>query len=212
MNDMSSVIIPKSDQMNADDLIAGPRTITITDVTIRPGTEQPVSVHFDGDNGKPYKACKSMCRVMVAAWGPDAKQYVGRSLTLYRDPSVKWGGMEVGGIRISHMTHIERDMVMALTMTKGSRKPITVKPLKVEAPEDKAAAITADLIDAIASAADREALESITGSKRCVSLRARLDTERPELATKVTEAVTARLAAFDAFPGTASNRDGTERE
>lgn len=130
MNDMSPVIVPKSDQINADDLISGPRTITITGVDIRPGTEQPVSIYFEGDNNKPWRPCKSMSRVLVAAWGADAKQYVGRSVTLYRDPKVKWGGMEVGGIRVSHLSHIDRDMVMALTATKGKRAPHTVKPLK----------------------------------------------------------------------------------
>ena len=129
MNDMTSVIVPRSDQINSDDLIAGPMTITITDISIRPGTEQPVSIHFDGDNGKPWKPCKSMSRVLVALWGPDANAYKGRSLTLYRDPTVKWAGMEVGGIRISHMTHIEKDATLALTATKGSRKPHVVKPL-----------------------------------------------------------------------------------
>ncbi len=129
MSDMTAVITPKSDQKNADDLLSGPITIKITEVKIRPGTEQPISIHFEGDEGKPYKACKSMCRVMVAAWGPDSHAYVGRSMTLYRDPLVKWAGMEVGGIRISHMSDIGSPMTMALTATKGSRKPFTVKPL-----------------------------------------------------------------------------------
>lgn len=129
MSDMSAVIIPKSDQLNSDDLIAGPMTVTITGVTIRGGQEQPISVHYEGDKGKPYKACKSMCRVMVTAWGADSKQYVGRSMTLYRDPTVKWAGMEVGGIRISHMSDIASPLTMALTMTKSNRKPFTVKPL-----------------------------------------------------------------------------------
>jgi hypothetical protein len=128
-NDMRQAIIPKSDQLNADDLIAGEMTITITGVTVKGGQEQPVSISFAGDNGKPYKACKSMCRVMVAAWGPDSSKYVGRSMTLYRDPKVKWGGMEVGGIRISHMSDIDGSQTMALTMTRGSKKAYTVKPL-----------------------------------------------------------------------------------
>lgn len=132
MNDMTQVIVPRSDQLNSDDLIAGPRTIKITGVEIRPGTEQPVSIRFEGDNGKPWKTCKSMNRVLVAVWGPDAKNYVGRSVTIYRDASVKWGGMEVGGIRISHMSHIEEPQTFALTMTKGSRKPFTVRPLAIE--------------------------------------------------------------------------------
>ena len=131
MSSMAEAIIPKSDQLNADDLIAGPMTITITEVNIRGGTEQPVSIHFEGDNGKPYKSCKSMNRVLVTAWGADAKKYVGRSLTLYRDPTVKWAGMEVGGIRISHMSHIDSPLTMALTMTKQNKRPFTVKPLEV---------------------------------------------------------------------------------
>jgi len=134
MNDMSSVIIPKSDQINADDLIAGPLTITITEVEIRPGTEQPVTIRYVGDNGKPWRPCKSMSRVLVAAWGPDASKYAGRAVKLYRDPSVKWAGMEVGGIRISEMSDIDKPMVLALTETKKTRKPYTVKPLVREQP------------------------------------------------------------------------------
>lgn len=136
--DMSAVIVPKSDQINADDLLAGPRTIKITRVELRPGSEQPVSIFFDGDNGKPWKPCKSMARVLVYVWGADANNYVGRSLTLYCDKTVKWGGMEVGGIRISHMSHMPDATTMALTATKGSRKPFTVRPLVVAEPDPPA--------------------------------------------------------------------------
>jgi len=129
MNDMASAIIPKSDQLNADDLLAGPITIKITGVTVKGGQEQPVSIHFEGDDGKPYKSCKSMNRVLVTAWGPDSSKYVGRSLTLYCDPKVKWGGMEVGGIRISHMSDIDSPLTLALTVTRANKKPYTVKPL-----------------------------------------------------------------------------------
>lgn len=132
-DDMKQAIIPKSDQLNSDDLITGPMTIKITGVTVRGGQEQPVAISFEGDNGKPYKACKSMCRVMVAAWGPDSSKYVGRSMTLYRDPAVKWGGMAVGGIRISHMSHIDENMTMALTVTRANKKPYTVKVISTNA-------------------------------------------------------------------------------
>jgi len=132
MTDMNAVIVAKSDQLNSDDLMGGPKTIRVSQVAISPGSEQPVTVRFEGDEGKPWRPCKSMSRVMVAGWGPDAKEYVGRSLTLYRDPKVKWGGMEVGGIRISHMSHIERDMVMALTATRGKKDAYKVKPLAAQ--------------------------------------------------------------------------------
>lgn len=128
MNDMTSVIVAKSDQINADDLLGRTMTITIEDVIIKGGQEQPVSIVFAGSD-KVFRPCKSMSRVLVNVWGPDAKQYIGRSMTLYRDPSVKWGGMEVGGIRISHMSDIDSKVTMALTMTKANRKPFTVQPL-----------------------------------------------------------------------------------
>lgn len=130
--DMREVIKPKVDQLTADDALGGPITIRITGVKITPGTEQPISVSFEGDNGKPWRPCKTTARLMVAAWGADAKEYTGRSLTLYRDETVKWGGLAVGGLRISHMSHIDSDLVLALTMTKGKKAPTRVKPLKAE--------------------------------------------------------------------------------
>lgn len=133
MNDMNRAIVPKSDQLNADDLLAGPITIKVTGVSIKHTPEQPVAVNYEGDSGKPYKPCKSMCRVMVNAWGADSSKYAGRSMTLFCDPKVRWGGMEVGGIRISHMSHLDGAMTMALTMSKGSRKPFVVKPLATPA-------------------------------------------------------------------------------
>lgn len=137
MSDMTQVIAPNSSQINSDDLIAGAMTITITSVSIS-GVEQPVVINFVGDKGKPYKPCKSMCRIMVAAWGRDAKEYAGRRMTLYRDPSVKWGGVEIGGIRISHLSHLDKPLVVALTATRGSRKPYTVQPLRVSKAEQAA--------------------------------------------------------------------------
>jgi hypothetical protein len=117
--------------MNSDDLIGGPKTITITRVSAnQSSTEQPIAISYQGDNGKPYFPCKSMRRVLVSVWGKDGEAYAGRSLTLYRDPTVTWGGLAVGGIRISHMSGMDADMTMALTATKQSRKPYTVKRLK----------------------------------------------------------------------------------
>jgi hypothetical protein len=130
MIDMSSTIIPKSDQLNSDDLISGPVTIKITSVKKDEGSkEQPILIFFEGDNGKPWKPCKSMRKVLVEVWGKDGLSYVGRRLTLYRDPTVTWGGLAIGGIRVSHMGDIDADRTFALTATKQSRKPYTVKRL-----------------------------------------------------------------------------------
>jgi hypothetical protein len=129
--DMSNFITPKSDQLNADDLLAGPRTIKVTGVRANESSaEQPISISFDADNGKPYKPCKSMRRVMVHVWGANASAYIGRSMTVYCDPDVQFGGMKVGGIRISHMSHIDEPRTMALTATRARRANFTVQPLR----------------------------------------------------------------------------------
>lgn len=131
MNTMADVTQPKSDQINADDLIGGPMTVTITGVKIKAGEDQPISMSL-ANSAKVYRPCKSMARVFMSAWGADATAYIGRSLTLYRDPKVKWGGLEVGGIRISHMTDIEKDMVLMLTQTRANRAPHKIKPLQLQ--------------------------------------------------------------------------------
>ena len=132
--DMIATIVPKSDQLNSDDLIGRDMTIKVTRVTLDTTDEQPVALYFEGDGGKPYKPGKSMRRVLVHCWGPDAGSYAGRSLTIYRDADVKFGGMEVGGIRISAMSHIAKRQVMALTATRGNKKPFVVEPLRAAAP------------------------------------------------------------------------------
>lgn len=138
MIDMNNTIVPKTDQLNSDSLIGGPITITVTKVSANEGSsEQPISIFYSGDDGRPFKPCKSMRRVLVTVWGRDAANYVGRSMTLFRDPAVTWAGMAVGGIRISAMSNIDEPVTMALTASKQVRKPFTVRPLEVEKAKPK---------------------------------------------------------------------------
>lgn len=128
MSDLSATIVAKSDQLNADDLLTGPITITVTGVKAG-NTEQPIIINYDGDKGRPFKPCKTMRRVLVAAWGKNGHDWVGRSMTLFNEPTVKFGGVEVGGIRISHLSHIESALTLSTNVTKGKKAPYTVKRL-----------------------------------------------------------------------------------
>ena len=137
MSDLSTTTAGKSDQINADMFIGGQTlTIKVTQVEVKPGTEQPVTIHYEGENGRPFKPCLSMRRLLIHVWGNDGNAYAGRSMVLYNDPKVTFGPVATGGIRISHVSHIDGPMTVALTEKKGSRKPFTVKPLIVatEAP------------------------------------------------------------------------------
>ena len=126
--DITATLEAKSSQLNTDDLIAGARTITITQVSAG-SAEQPVAIGFEGDNNKPWYPCKSMRRVLVAAWGADSSQYIGRRVTLFRDPAVTYGGIQVGGIRVSHLSHLDGPLSIALTVTRQKRTPYRVQPL-----------------------------------------------------------------------------------
>ena len=70
-----------------------------------------------------------MRRVLVRAWGADGAQYVGKSMTLFLDDQVRFGGAAVGGIRISHLSHIENSITMALTATRATKKAYTVQAM-----------------------------------------------------------------------------------
>ena len=133
--DLTESIAPKSDQLNADDLIGGPVTVTIKDVTAG-NPEQPVNVALVEFPNRAYRPSKSMRRVMVLAWGPEAAAYVGRKLTLYRNPEITFGKDKVGGIEISHLTHLDKPLTVALTATRGRRKAFTVQPLAIAEKRD----------------------------------------------------------------------------
>ena len=129
--DVTQYIKAKSDQLNADDLMGG--AITVQIMGVKEGSkEQPVIIEIDGGH-QPFKPSKSDRRVIVAAWGPEADNWVGRSMTLFRDPSVIYAGIQVGGIRVTHLSHIDGDMKLMLSETRGKKKERLIKKLVVAA-------------------------------------------------------------------------------
>jgi hypothetical protein len=139
---LNETIAPDSTQLNAEDMLAGPITVTITAVE-RGTPDQPVNILLAEFPDRAYRPCKSMRRVLVAAWGPDASIYTGRRITLFNDPTVKWGGAAVGGVRISHLSDITARLTLSLTTTRGKRAPFIVEPL----PDAPPATVAADLVE-----------------------------------------------------------------
>ena len=131
IKDLRPTIIPKSDQLNSDQLLSGSRVIRITSVDISSAGEQPVIVHYDGEGGRPWKPCKTMRKVMIAAWGHDGTRWAGNSVELYTDPSVLFGGEEVGGIRIRRMSGIQKRLRVSLTATRGKKALYEIDPLPI---------------------------------------------------------------------------------
>lgn len=125
-------VAPKSDQLNFDDLIAGPIRVRVTGLAA--GTpDQPVLVRVvNAETGaamRDYKPCKSMRRVLIAAWGDKGREWIGKEAILTGDPDVVFGGVKVGGIRISHVSGISEQLKLRLTTTRSKRSEYVVRPI-----------------------------------------------------------------------------------
>lgn len=184
--DIAKTTEPRSDQINFDDVANKTVTVTVSEVK-RGSAEQPVEIHLVEYPGRPFKPSKSMRRVLVAAWGSEASAYKGRRMTLYGDPTVKFGGVEVGGIRISHLSHLGGPQTIALTVTRGKRSPFVVQPL----PGDDG---VAELVKAMQDAGTIPELAAVWDRVRAAGLSAQTylcevkDARKRELSQPVDEA------------------------
>lgn len=126
---------PRSDQWNADDFVGGPRTFTVAGVKVG-AAEQKYDIELVEGQGRAWRPPLTVLRLLIAAWGDEAAEWTGRRVTLYRDESVRFGSDQVGGIRVSHVSHLPdgKAMTVKLTTTRGRRAPVTVKPLPDSAP------------------------------------------------------------------------------
>jgi hypothetical protein len=177
--DISDTLAPKSDQMDYVDLIAGPKTLTITEVRRGPSPDQPVEIAF-AEFERPWRPAKTVRRVLVACWGTDSSVYTGRRVTVYGDASVKFGGQEVGGIRLSHASHIDSPVKVSLMIARGKSAPFTVQPLPTDTGglEAALADITnADSIPTLKAAWDLAGKRGLAAHPDVVALKERRKTE-----------------------------------
>lgn len=180
VSNLRSTIIPKSDQLNAEQLLAGPMTITVSEVRTSASDEQPVVIHYDGENGRPYKPCKTMRKVLILAWGEDGRQWPGKSMTVYNQPDVKFGGAEVGGIRISHLSDIPKPIKVSLTATRGKKALHEIARLDTADAQYMTAIQGADSLDALRDAFEA-AVKSTRDGKRREAFTAAKDRRKAEL-------------------------------
>jgi len=197
MNDMSQTIVAKSDQINAADLIGVTRTITIKEVRIKAGEDQPVTIMIEGDR-KAYRPCKGVRRLMVRVWGADASKYIGESMTLFCDPKVTWAGKEEGGIRVLSMTGLDEEIIEYMRISRAATKPYKIEPLIMG--RQQTAPLTLDQ-----ARADMQAADSLDALK-VVWTRKAMAPYRDELGELLAERKAA--LSFDAGDGPADSQRG----
>ncbi len=125
---MRVTIEKKTDQLNYEDFLGGV-TRVVTVAGVKAGTkEQQYDIAIEGD-ARAWRPAVTVLKILVAAWGDDAAEWVGRRAELYGDPDVTFGRDRVGGIRVSRLSHIAGPLSVNLTETRGKRKKHTVDPL-----------------------------------------------------------------------------------
>lgn len=146
--DITDALAPNSDQLDAIELVE-PRTFTIavgSRLAMRDG-KTVAEIPLEGFP-RVWRPSKGMLDVLAKCWGTDAKQWVGRRVTLYRDPDVMFGKDQTGGTRISHMSHIDGVQSVPIR-APGRGRP--AKTWKIE-PLSDVAPVTAPPADAIPKA------------------------------------------------------------
>lgn len=160
--DITDALAPNSDQLDAIELVT-PRTFTVAAggrLALRDG-KTVAEIPFEGFP-RVWRPSKGMLDVLAKCWGADAKQWVGRRVTLYNDTDVMFGKDRVGGVRVSHLSHIDGTQTVPIRSSGRGRSP---KPWKVE-PLPDAAPVDASQIDAaltaITNATTTSQLDKIT--------------------------------------------------
>ena len=145
--DITEALAPKSDQLDAVDLVGGPRIFTVT--STGPGNaEQPVQVAL-AEFPRVWRPSKGMLRILAAAWGTDSTAWSGRRVELYCDPTVEFGGQAVGGIRIASLSHIDRKGIKVPILLKRGRSA-TVSVGYLDAPAQPALVTDEQVADLVA--------------------------------------------------------------
>lgn len=213
--DITPFIEAESDRITSDDLIAGPASYTVARVEGRSEQDgkKRLVIHLQGAS-KPFIPCKGMVRLLGHLWGADLSQWVGRGLTLYRDPDVRFGKDMTGGVRICAVSDIERPATVPIRTSQKSVKAYKVDPLArqqlatppKQSPGGDRAQIWLDgQMDQIEAAETAAILDGVMA--KAGKALGKLATERPDLHEQFMSAFNARMAALqvedDPFGGDA---------
>ena len=198
MLDVTELAAPKTDQLNADHLIPGPLQGVIVSVRkTRANDKDCIEVGLSSFR-LPWRPCKTMVRLLMDVWGPDAEAWIGRGVKLYRDAEVRFGTDTVGGIRIGGLSHVRGSFTAKVKTSKQNQKPYQIEKLPDPPPIGQPAADPlADLATAhsVDVAALEAAIVSQTGRPIRDRAKAAIWAAEPAKLAELLAAITAATAA-----------------
>ena len=124
----------KSDRLNFEDFIMGSQEFTISKLgrKVDQGNVRLLMI-FEGRESTPYWVPKGMvkCLSNPEGWGEsEFSEWIGRKVRLFGEPTVVYAGKELGGIRISHISHIAAPYSTKITERRGVRIDYVISPLE----------------------------------------------------------------------------------
>jgi len=142
--DIARSLLPKVDHLTYAHVKLEPIVLKVVKVCHGPNKkERPVRLDFEphprcvDPEGKPlhYLPCKGMRVVLSTIWGLNGRVlWPGKSLKLFGNPDVMYGGEKKGGIQIAEMSGIDKPVTVQITVRRGVTEPFTVYPLKLDEP------------------------------------------------------------------------------
>ena len=164
---------PRSDQLNADDLIGSSRIVTIAGV--RAGTaEQKYDIMLAGET-RVWRPPVTVVRILLAAWGDESDVWVGRSAARARAPPGRGGPAPPGGIRGRARSHIDKRMSVAVQEKRGKRKMHVVEVLTdVPAPTAEVPTLADAQIDAATTTDELRGMWSAATPEQQQRIKARV--------------------------------------
>ena len=182
--DITDALAPTSDQLDAIELV-NPRTFTIdTGSALGKREGKTVAEIRLADFPRVWRPSKGMLDVLAACWGTDGKQWVGRSVTLYNDPEVMFGRDKTGGVRISHLSHIDKTRTVTIRASGAGRKQQwRVEPLTEAAqPSGNSGQLPEPTREQVAACTDLDDLRTMWANAG-PELRAQIEARKAELDT-----------------------------
>lgn len=127
---MKRTVRKNTDQLNYEDFLGGvTRIVKITGVSDG-RKEAQYDFSIEGDD-RYWRPPATILKLIILAYGDDDDNWVGKYAQLFGDPDVKMKGQKVGGIRVSHLSHLKDDkpLTESLTVTRGQSAVFTVQPI-----------------------------------------------------------------------------------
>lgn len=122
----------KTDQLNYEHFLGGSITFKVSRIGSKKDQgKKKLLIYMEGHEGTPFVPCMGMIKCLSSpdGWGEKLADWVGRSITLFGDSKVMFGAKEIGGVRVSHISHIAADYVTKITERRGVRIDYLIRKL-----------------------------------------------------------------------------------